>query len=275
MKLSKVLLSSAVLAVATLGFVGCGENIGADIIKGSGRNYSIDYDNTASDSIARDTKFLATKHNDSDVTITFEEQTNGTTNVAAGQMGFVFAKEENDDGSINFCVVSFRKASANNSGWDWYVSAFRNIDASTLATASNFGAPTTPAASDDAFLSATTPIERVIDSKSLGTALSGVTAGESNGAGSILLAIDQDTEPTSSTFGDYTINVYNVSDTEKATSLANAKVSAKVAGIDTTTDNTALKIQRDIGVYTNVYAKSYLKGTWKLSDITGEAAVEE
>lgn len=275
MKLSKVLLSSAVLAVAALGFVGCGENIGADIIKGSGKNYSIDYDNTASDSIARDTKFLTTKHNDSDVTITFEEQTNGSDANAAGQMGFVFAKEENDDGSINFCVVSFRKTSANSTGWDWYVSAFRNIDASTLATASNFGAPTTPAASDDAFLAATTPIERVIDSKKLGTALNGVTAGEANGAGSILLAIDQDTKTDSTTFGDYTINVYNVSDTEKATSLANAKVSARVAGIDTAEDNTAGKIQRNIGVYTNVYAKSYLKGTWKLSEITGEAVVEE
>lgn len=273
MKLSKVLLSSAVLAVAALGFVGCGENIGADIIKGSGKNYSIDYDNTASDSIARDTKFLTAKHNDSDVTITFEEQTNGTTNVAAGQMGFVFAKEENDDGSINFCVVSFRKASANNSDWDWYISAFRNIDASTLATASNFGAPTTPAANDDAFLSATGPIERVI--VSLNTKISNVTAGEANGAGSILLAIDQDTEKPSPTFGNYTINVYNVSDTEKITSLANATVSAKVAGIDTSVDNTDGKIQRNIGVYTNVYAKSYLKGTWKLSEITGEAVVEE
>ncbi len=272
MKLTRKLFIGAAALLAAVSFAGCGESVGAEgIIKGSGKSYSVDYANE-SDSVARGIKFLATNHNDADVTVTYSEQTGGTAAGFSGVMGFVFGKETNADKSINFCVVSVRKNNKNNGAWDYYISAYRNIDESVLESENNFGA--TAVAKEADFLAATTPSEFEI--VKLGTALNGVTAGEANGAGSVVIDVKQDTDTDSETFGGYRVDFYNVSDTEKATSLiSSAEISAKVAGIDTEKDNTKLKIQRKIGVYTNVYASSSLKGAWKIGEITGEAEIEE
>lgn len=149
MKLSKVLLSSAVAAALVFGFVGCkaDEDDPNNMISGSGKNYSIAYTNEDS-KISRGYVPTAFAHAGAAVQIDFTELTKDT--AKAGVMGLIFDLDTADDGSRSFDVIGVR-ASDENGGIDYYISRFTGV---TDIQDNNFGAYTGGPATEKEYVSA-------------------------------------------------------------------------------------------------------------------------
>ena len=135
MKLSKVLLSSAVAAALVFGFAGCktDEDDPNNMINGSGKNYSIAYTNEGS-TISRGYVPTAFKHAGAAVQIDFTELTTST--AKAGVMGLIFDLDTAKDGSRSFDVIGVRTAD-DKGGLEYYVSRYTGV---TDIQDDNFGA---------------------------------------------------------------------------------------------------------------------------------------
>lgn len=136
MKLSKILMTVAA-AAALVGFAGCGagDDDPNNMIKGSGKNYSIDYTNEEA-VISRGYEPTAYAHAGAAVQIDIENVTNDT--LKSGVMGFIFDLETTDKATNkrNFNVIGVR-ANDTNGKLGFYVSRFENV---TDIQADNFGA---------------------------------------------------------------------------------------------------------------------------------------
>lgn len=135
MKLSKVLLSSAVAAALVFGFAGCktDEDDPNNMIAGSGKNYSIAYTNEDS-KISRGYVPTSFAHAGAAVQIDFTDLTTDT--AKSGVMGLIFDLDSDKDGKRSFDVIGVR-ASDNKGGVEYYISRFTGV---TDIQDENFGA---------------------------------------------------------------------------------------------------------------------------------------
>lgn len=260
MKLSKVLLGSAVAIALTFGFVGCDwsltsalqKTFGEDIFKyndatyesGSG-TWTVDEKGNESTegSYMRGVKLLLTKH--SDIAGRVVIGNSDFSSAGAGVLGIAFDVSQNDDETWNFGLVGLQN---NNGTPRYYVSYYYNIDSDNMS-ADNFGArengkDITKTAYDP---EATTPYEIPVKPYTeLDTKI--ITDGV------LQVVVDIDEDPNN---GNYTINLYEIStfdsdnhnfNTEGATPLKTSSVDA-----ETIRKDGAVAKQANIGVYGNIY----------------------
>jgi hypothetical protein len=99
MKFSKVLLGSAVLAAAAIGFMGCADDDDPnDMISGSNNNYSIEYTNDSTET-SRGYNSTNLKHAGSLVKVNFD----ASSTTQGGVMGMIFDLHDGDDGKKLRC----------------------------------------------------------------------------------------------------------------------------------------------------------------------------
>ncbi len=139
MKLSKVLLSSAVAAALVFGFAGCadGSDDPNEMITGRNSEYFIDYVNEDTNNVSRGYHDTAYNHCGAAIKITFEKPADDPN----GVMGFMFDLKDKD-GIRSFNVVGLRTMGKKNGKLNAYVSGYKNV---TDIQANNFGAPSTGA----------------------------------------------------------------------------------------------------------------------------------
>lgn len=295
MKLSKVLMSSAVALSLVFGAVSCAdEDDPNSMISGSNNNYSINYTNEVADTVSRGISKTAFKHAGAAIEITFQNPSTKPN----GVMGFIFDLEETA-GKKSFNVVGVRSKGGAN--LDYYVSRYENV---SDLQAPNFGADeSVPEASrateveyKTAFQSATGDVDSATNNVSV-TAVALLTKAEAAG---------EDSKSASYTEGDWIYNVYL---------LKGAKVTMSDDGILTQDD--ALKTpvnlselsplaviktnydkakdspeQKKLAVYANVYPNTdkcsaeykakgkatgsgTLKGTWQYKGDYKEVPLED
>lgn len=260
MKFSKIILGSAILAMA-MGFVSCSDDDDPyNMISGSNNHYSIEYTNESATDISRGISNTAFKHAGATVKIEFDHSKSvyagGSDSKKAGIMGLIFDLEE-VDGKKSFDVVGLR-AVKNSADLEFYVSRFENV---VDLQADNFGAKTK--AEEGA------PKETVYKA-----AFQHATGKYENDITSVIVYVTQekateagtDTKGISYTADKYIYKVYllnNVTaedfDSEgniEASKLGDTKPVATIA-----TDYTKLT-EKKLAVYANVYTKSTLAGNW-------------
>ena len=135
MKIMKKIAVAVFAGAMVFGLASCG-GAGDDpegAIKGSGKNYSIDYTNEGTE-VYRAYRDTAFKHAGACVQIDFLNVTEETKR--AGVMGLIFDLVEKD-GKKSFNVIGLRTANANGD-LEYYISRFENV---TDIRAQNFGAP--------------------------------------------------------------------------------------------------------------------------------------
>ena len=134
MKIMKKIAVAVFAGAMVFGFASCaGGDDPEGAIKGSGKNYSIDYTNEGTE-VYRAYRDTAFKHAGACVQIDFLNVTEETKR--AGVMGLIFDLVEKD-GKKSFNVIGLRTADANGA-LEYYVSRFENV---TDIRAQNFGAP--------------------------------------------------------------------------------------------------------------------------------------
>jgi hypothetical protein len=282
MKFSKVLLSSAVLAAAAVGFMGCADDDDPYemIERVDSKNYTIDHTNEDAGVIHRGFRSTKLEHAGGTVVITFE---NAKENLKSGVMGFVFDRQKNTKNSEgrDFYVVGLRTLAASSSNTlGAYISRFENV---TDMQAYNFGAPVDLTA-DDSF-------------GSEGDGTNGSTKGAKE---KLIVDIDgvkysggyDSAEDTVSVMvyvaqsesGDFTVYLLPAATETDSDGVPESLESAvKVADITTDYETTT---ENDLGVYANVYpskgadgyagttGSGYLKGSWVFNGTYKESSVE-
>ena len=130
----KVLLTAAVMAAASFGFMGCAADDDENdmIEKVNSDNYSINYTN-GDNTVSRGYKATTLKHQGAVVEFKFTNVKNAGTS-EGGVLGFIWELDEKS-GERNFCVLGIRQT---NGVPSYYVSKFSKV---TDITAQNFGAP--------------------------------------------------------------------------------------------------------------------------------------
>lgn len=267
MKLSKVLLGSAVAVALVVGFTGCMDEVGNDLFKYSDASYesangtaTIDYDNTEEDSIKRGIKFLRAKHEGLTALITIENQDNKSLD---GMLGIAFGavEKETDDTKLwDFCIAGTQSMYGKGNA---YVSSFHNIGDENL-DAKNFGANKT----ENSYKENATESYEIEIAKYNSTAkyVNSVVI-DDNGNYVIAMKITPITnDENGKSNGGYNITFYNAK-SEKDITDSNIISSASWSVENTMTglDNSDQKI----GFYANVYAGKTLKGSIKLFNAEG------
>ncbi len=254
-----------------------------EMITGSNKNYSINYDNSDSSATSRGYKTTTFKHLGELVKITINNQSSSSKD---GVIGFIWDLKQSksvdgaavtDSGYQNFFAVGIRN---NKETPEYYISKFFNV---TDLQADNFGAwdsstnKAVTVSSHADGIAKTTPAELVVSNfKSLTSSVL------SNGT----LTVYVDIYPvysgskygvdianhSSDADGSYVVDFYNADPTD---SSANAtKLDSVVIGTDST-GYTAKPDQYTLGVYANVYGYKTLNGAWYLAKDYADAEVVE
>ena len=269
MKLSKILFG-AVAAAAVMGLVSCGGDDPNGMIKGSGKKYTIDYENNEN-AVSRGYKDTATKHAGALVKVTFEDiaQTaDATSNVMGGVMGCIFDLKDGENGK-DFSVIGIQNK---NNILKYYISSYTGV---SDLQANNFGAPSDNYAGDG--VAAETVVK---DSTVISDSLKDTT--DDN------LAVYIYFVQTATAEDDYDYNVYIL---PKSVVDTVAKIKDADLGVLKDEEGNAIDIstykvgtcntsytsltQKDFAVYANVYAYSSVSGTWNILDTYKEAEVIE
>lgn len=267
MKLSKILLGSAVLAALSFGFMGCAEEEDEQgMLEVSGSNCSIAYTN-GTNGYSRGFKSLKTKHYDAVCKIsnsTTANKANGD-----GVMGYIFALTQAADKTYSFGLAGVRN---NNGTVQGYVSYYTGVSGSYLSAGSDFcdanGVAAGESGSTATCTDYTDPVFSTIKS----------SAGTSFDVWIDVVANDgTSTGRTTGDAGSYTVSFYtadpgrttaasgsNTTYTGGQTAVLTKTIPASATGLSAMT-------QLDLGFYANVYANSTLTGTWALSDIEGDS----
>ena len=138
MKIMKKIAVAVFAGAMVFGFASCGAGDDPEnAIKGSGKNYSIDYTNEGTD-IYRAYSKTAYAHAGAAVEIKFE---NVKEKLSSGVMGFIFDLNEKEGDKRDFSVIGIytKKAASGNGNIGFYISTFTDIK---NIRDKNFGAST-------------------------------------------------------------------------------------------------------------------------------------
>lgn len=240
----KVLLTAAVMAAASLGFMGCAADDDENdmIEKVNSDNYSINYTNGDS-AVSRGYKATTLKHQGAVVEFKFTNAKNAGTS-EGGVLGFIWELDEKS-GERSFCVLGIRQK---NGVPSYYVSKFSKV---TDITAQNFGAPDKGAVED--------VVVEAFDSLGDGF-LDGTT-----------VTVYADIAPCN---GGYEIYFYKTELAAKNHDTGNA-VGSKVPVTSSLIAPTEQPLQKNLAIYANVYAGKTLTGSWKFVDVYKDAELAE
>ncbi|MBB5219414.1 hypothetical protein DYE49_09700 [Treponema rectale] len=267
MKFSKVLLGSAVLAAAAIGFMGYADDDDPnDMISGSNNNYSIEYTNDSTTKTSRGYNSTNLKHAGSLVKVNFD----ASSTTQGGVMGMIFDLHDGEDGK-DFAVVGLRTTS---SGAEYYVSYYTGV---TNLQGDNFGAEYE--SRGVTYNKDSVAKETVI--KDAFTTLSSSYVDTTDGTTVYVYFVETETADA-----DFDYNVYflpksvaeTVDDVDSNGNLLDSEgsplnISSWLAATVDTSYTT--KTQNKFAVYANVYAGSTVKGTWELLETYKAADVVE
>lgn len=266
MKFSKIILGSAILAMA-MGFVSCSDDDDPyNMISGSNNHYSINHTNDT-DQVQRGISSTVFKHAGGTLKVSFDTvnstYTGGSGKQRAGIMGVIFDLDE-VDGKKNFYVIGMRSVGKNETpgkkenAIEYYISKFENI---TDLQAVNFGAPDTTVEPE-----AGEPKETVV----VGT-WGKASAWNTKGVDSVLVYIAQE----QGTDSNYDYNVYLL---DPSTELDSNGVPTNLSGTTAaaTIDVNYPKLtQKKLSVYANVYGNQTLVGNWDYQGTYKQVSLEE
>lgn len=264
MKFSKIILGSAILAMA-MGFVSCSDDDDPyNMISGSNNHYSINYTNDT-DQIQRGISSTAFKHAGATLKVSFDTvnstYTGGSESDRAGVMGVIFDLEE-AEGKKNFYVIGMRSVGKNETSGkkdnaiEYYISKFENI---TDLQAVNFGA--TKTASDGE------PKETVVVDT-----WAKASAWNTDGVDSILVYIAQ--ESGEDLQYDYKVYLLDPSTELDSNGVPTADLS-KTTAAATIDVNYPDSTQKKLSVYANVYGNQTLVGNWDYQGTYKQVSLEE
>lgn len=252
----KVLLTVAVMAAASFGFMGCAADDDENdmIEKVNSDNYSISYTNNDK-TTSRGYKSTTMAHNGAVMEFKF---TNSTANSAAGVLGFIWELEEKND-ARQFYVLGVRQ---DNGIPSYYVSHFDNV---TDINADNFGTK----------LEKNPAAEKLIDpaTNKGGNATSSdfnkITNESWDQSGTV--TVYADIAPVK---GGYEIRFYKSELTAKNHSVADA-VGKTISITSDFATATTEPSQKKLAIYANVYGNKTLTGSWKFVDVYKDAELAE
>ena len=271
MKLSKILLTGAVLAAAMTAFVACvQEDDPNDMIDGSGNNYTLEYTNDSTE-ISRGYVSTRLQHAGCLAKVTFDK----SSDVGGGVMGIVFDLQDNatNPDAVDFNVVAFRTTS---DGAEYYISKFANV---TDTQANNFGAPAKDYAGNGATETEVVKAFKAVPSNAVTTSAEGKsvyiwfvqkpTTGENPTMQYEVYFLPESIASKAETKD---LNNDNGDLFDKETGVALDVSSYKAGTIATAyTEQT----QKKFAVYANVYANKTVSGTWEFLGTYKEANVVE
>ncbi|MDE7392211.1 MAG: hypothetical protein K2M90_07135 [Treponemataceae bacterium] len=245
MKMTKrVLLTAAVMAAASFGFMGCAADDDENdmIEKVDSNNYSINYTNGDS-TVSRGYKATTLKHQGAVVEFKFTNAKNAGTS-EGGVLGFIWELEEKN-GARNFCVLGIRQKDGVPS---YYVSKFTNV---TDITALNFGAPDNGAVENEVVKAFQTLGDGFVDGSTV--------------------TVYADIAPCN---GGYEIYFYKTEGSAKSHNTGEA-IGSKVSVTSSLVTATEQPPQKNLAIYANVYAGKTLTGSWKFVNTYKDAELAE
>lgn len=274
MKLSKILMSGALVAALAFGVMGCKAEDDDDELKalsGSNNNYSVDFKNEGND-VYRAYHTTTFKHAGALCQVTMN-----TSNGGKGAMGYIWDLESNSTRAEKeprrFFIVGFNYDHTAKDKVAYYVSRYSNV---TDIEAINFGAPSNGAAEKEYVeLNTTNVCTPTIDP---------------NGDLTMTFDVYEDGEFTfdengkkkyTSYNGGFVVDIYNgkieTADLKTANKVKSVKIPAADVGYRTAESDVTKPIcnQKQGAVYVNVYQGYTLKGKWYYADTYKAAEVVE
>ncbi|MDE6349894.1 MAG: hypothetical protein K2K67_02680 [Treponemataceae bacterium] len=291
MKMTKrVLLTAAVMAVASFGFMGCTGDADDDdpnnMFSSGVNNFDIEYNNTES-SVSRGVNVTAQNHKGAFIKATMDKQDGN-----GGVLGFMWditvdgTTEVVDAGNTkpwSFWLIGLNYGTASNTTTTelkYYVSKYKNV---TDKQAQNFGA--TSAADLAAFNSATGVSEyekvKAFTSFSSNGGVNGAATitNTTDKAWTVYIDIAQSLGSDNKADGGFTVRLYSPQTVGSASKVEDSWADNYLAKIDITpaeTGYTSSTIkQKQLGVYANVYGNSYVKGSFSYADTYAQAELAE
>lgn len=287
--MKKLLIGAAMLA-AVFAFTGCNPEDLGGAIKGDNVNFDNSYikevteknengeeitvikhaKETDKDAVPntkykyRAVKTLATKHFGSECVLTLEPQEHNKDLAPEnndGNIGYMFARTENEDKTVNFGVVTVNH---NNGDFRYYVSFYKNvlIKENNFTEASNFsdanGEEIKSVGSIEAFNTETGGAEYQVEpKKGQGSFTSLKIEKDADGKYAVKVQVVAKED------GSYDVNFFNAEDdTETASALKSHHISNELTGLTE-------KTQTKIGRYAMVYAGKTLKASFNFLDHEG------
>ena len=274
MKLSKILMSGALVAALAFGVMGCKAEDDDDELKalsGSNNDYSVDFKNEGND-VYRAYHTTTFKHAGALCQVTMN-----TSNGGKGAMGYIWDLESNSTRAEKeprrFFIVGFNYDYTAPGKVAYYVSKYSNV---TDIEAINFGAPSNGADEEEYIkLNATNVCVPTIDA---------------NGDLTMTFDVYEDGEFTfdengkkkyTSYNGGFVVDIYNgkieTADLKTANKVKSVKIPAADVGYKTAESDVTKPIcnQKQGAVYVNVYQGYTLKGKWYYADTYKAAEVVE
>ena len=274
MKLSKILMSGALVAALAFGVMGCKAEDDDDELKalsGSNNDYSVDFKNEGND-VYRAYHTTTFKHAGALCQVTMN-----TSNGGKGAMGYIWDLESNSTRAEKeprrFFIVGFNYDYTAKDKVAYYVSRYSNV---TDIEAINFGAPSNGAA------------EKVY--VELNTTNVCTPTIDTNGDLTMTFDVYEDGEFTfdengkkkyTSYNGGFVVDIYNgkieTADLKTANKVKSVKIPAADVGYKTAESDVTKPIcnQKQGAVYVNVYQGYTLKGKWYYADTYKAAEVVE
>ena len=278
MKLSKILMSGALVAALAFGVMGCKAEDDDDELKalsGSNNNYSVDFKNEGND-VYRAYHTTTFKHAGALCQVTMN-----TSNGGKGAMGYIWDLESNSTRAEKeprrFFIVGFNYDYTAKDKVAYYVSRYSDV---TDIEAINFGAPSNGAAEKEYIkLSATNVCVPTIDANGdLTMTFDVYEDGE--------FTVDENGKKKYTSYnGGFVVDIYNgkieTADLKTANKVKSVKIPAADVGYKTAESDVTKPIcgasanQKNGAVYVNVYKGSTLKGNWHYADTYKAAEVVE
>lgn len=278
MKLSKILMSGALVAALAFGVMGCKAEDDDDELKalsGSNNNYSVDFKNEGND-VYRAYHTTTFKHAGALCQVTMN-----TSNGGKGAMGYIWDLESNSTRAEKeprrFFIVGFNYDYTATGKVAYYVSRYSNV---TDIEANNFGAPSNGAVEKEYIkLNATNVCVPTIDANGdLTMTFDVYEDGE--------FTVDENGKKKYTSYnGGFVVDIYNgkieTADLKTANKVKSVKIPAADVGYKTAESDVTKPIcgasanQKQGAVYVNVYQGNTLKGKWHYADTYKAAEVVE
>ena len=274
MKLSKILMSGALVAALAFGVMGCKAEDDDDELKalsGSNNDYSVDFKNEGND-VYRAYHTTTFKHAGALCQVTMN-----TSNGGKGAMGYIWDLESNSTRAEKeprrFFIVGFNYDYTEKGKVAYYVSRYSNV---TDIEAKNFGATSNGAAEKEYIkLNATNVCDPTIDANGdLTMTFDVYEDGE--------FTVDENGKKKYTSYnGGFVVDIYNgkieTADLKTANKVKSVKIPAADVGYKTAESDVTKPIcnQKQGAVYVNVYQGYTLKGKWYYADTYKAAEVVE